>query len=127
MVLRSVAVWLLRVVLGFAFLGVGIMKLTGTGHTVEWFAAIGWGQWFRYLTGCVDVLGAALLFVPRWTRYGAIALTCSVGLASLISVTVLRGNPYWGNTQMVVMPFTLTCLTVVLAALASPLPDRRGV
>lgn len=76
---RTIAIWALRVVLGLIFLAVGATKLTGTGNTVEYFAAIGWGQWFRYLTGVLDIAGAALLFVPRWTCYGAIVLTCSVG------------------------------------------------
>jgi uncharacterized membrane protein YphA (DoxX/SURF4 family) len=118
--LKTVVIWSLRIVLGLAFLSVGVMKLTGTGHTVEWFAAIGWGQWFRYATMVVDIVGAVLLFVPGWTRYGAMALTCSIGLAALISVTVLRGDPNWGSAPMVVAPFTLTALTVLLAVLASP-------
>ena len=92
---RTIAIWALRVVLGLAFLAVGTTKLTGTRQTVEYFAAIGWGQWFRYLTGLLDIVGAALLFVPRWTCYRAIVLACSVGLATVISLTLLRGNPTW--------------------------------
>jgi putative oxidoreductase len=61
---RRIAIWTLRVVLGLIFLAIGTTKLTGTGHTVEYFAAIGWGQWFRYLTGVLDITGAVLLFVP---------------------------------------------------------------
>jgi uncharacterized membrane protein YphA (DoxX/SURF4 family) len=76
------------VVLGLTFLVIGTTKLTGTGNTVEYFAAIAWGQWFRYLTGLLDVAGAALLFVPKLTCYGAIALACSVGTATFISLTV---------------------------------------
>jgi uncharacterized membrane protein YphA (DoxX/SURF4 family) len=38
---RTIAVWALRVILGLIFLTVGITELTGTGHTVEWFAAMG--------------------------------------------------------------------------------------
>jgi putative oxidoreductase len=107
---RTIAIWALRVVLGPIFLAVGTTKLTGTGNIVEYFAAIGWGQWFRYLTGVLDIAGAALLFVPRWTCYGAVVLTCSVGLGTLISLTVLRGNPTWGAPAMVLVPLVLTLL-----------------
>jgi putative oxidoreductase len=118
---RGIAVWGLRVVLGLLFLGIGTTKLTGTGNTVEYFAAIGWGQWFRYLTGVLDIVGAVLLFVPRWTTYGAIMLACSVGMAALISLTVLRGNPVWGGSQMVVVvPLVFTLLAVLLAWLTRP-------
>jgi len=48
------------VVLGLIFLYVGATKLTETGNTVENFAAIGWGQWFRYFTGALDIAGVVL-------------------------------------------------------------------
>ena len=117
---RTIAIWALRVVLGLTFLAVGTAKLTGTGQTVEYFAAIGWGQWFRYLTGLLDIVGAVLLFVPRWTCYGAILLACSVGLGTLISLTVLRGNPTWGAPEMVLVPLVLTLLAAVLVWLTRP-------
>lgn len=112
---RTIVFWAWRVVLGLIFLAIGATKLTGTGHTVEWFAAVGWGQWLRYLTGVLDIVGAALLFVQRWTCYGATILTCSVGLGAFISLTVLRGNPTWGAPQMVLAPLVLTLLAATLA------------
>jgi uncharacterized membrane protein YphA (DoxX/SURF4 family) len=119
---RTIPIWALRVVLGLIFLYIGTTKLTGTRHTVEYFAAIGWGQWFRYLTGVLDIAGVALLFVPKWTCFGAIVLTCSVGLGTLISLTVLRGDPTWGsgNSEMVSVPLVFTLLAAVLAWLARP-------
>jgi putative oxidoreductase len=112
---RKIAIWVLRILLGLTFLVVGTTKLTGTGQTVEYFAAIGWGQWLRYLTGLIDIAGVALLFVPRGTCYGATLLTCSVGLATLISLTVLRGNPLWGGPAMVLVPLAITWAAAVLA------------
>jgi len=117
---KTIAIWSLRVVLGLIFAYVGATKLTGTGNTPEYFAAIGWGQWPRYATGSVDVAGAVLLFVPRWTGYGAIMLACSVGLATLISATVLRGNPDWGGPAMVAIPLIMTSLAILLAWLTAP-------
>jgi uncharacterized membrane protein YphA (DoxX/SURF4 family) len=117
---RTIAVWALRALLSFIFLFVGTTKLTGTGNTVEYFAAIGWGQWFRYLTGVLDVAGAALLFVPRWTWSGALVLALSAGTATLISLTVLRGNPTWGVPVMVVIPLALTALAILLMWMTRP-------
>jgi len=117
---RTIAIWALRVALGLAFLAIGTTKLTGTGQTIEYFAAIGWGQWFRYLTGLLDIVGAALLFVPRWTFCGAIVLACTVGLATLISLTLLRGDPTCGGSEMVSVPLVLTLLAAVLAWLTRP-------
>jgi putative oxidoreductase len=117
---RTIAIWALRVILGVAFLAIGTTKLTGTANTIPYFAAIGWGQWFRYLTGLLDVAGAALIFVPRLTCLGACMLLCSVGTGTLLSVTVLRGNPTFGGTQTVLVPFVFTLLAALLAWLTRP-------
>jgi putative oxidoreductase len=117
---RTIAIWVLRVVLGLVFLYVGTTKLTGTGHTVEYFAAIGWGQWFRYLTGSLDFVGAALLFSPKGPCLGALVLACSVGTGALISLTMLRGDPTWGGPEMVLVPLALAILAAVLAWLTRP-------
>jgi uncharacterized membrane protein YphA (DoxX/SURF4 family) len=118
---RMITIWGLRLGLGVIFIIVAVSKLTGTGNTVQYFAAIGWGQWFRYLTGSLDLLGVILLFLPRWTCYGAIILACSVGSAAVISLTVLRGNPVWGGPVMIVVPLVFTLVAMFLAWLAYPL------
>jgi uncharacterized membrane protein YphA (DoxX/SURF4 family) len=117
---RTITVWALRAILGFVFLALGITKLTGTANMVEYFAAIGWGQWFRYLTGVLDLAGAAMLFVPRLTFYGALALGCTVGTALILSLTVLRSNPTWSAPQNVLVPLVLTSLAALLAWLTRP-------
>lgn len=110
--MRLWAVWVLRVALGLAFLALGAAKLTGAAQTVELFAAIGWGQWFRYLTGALDVAGAVVLFVPRWTCYGAVLLACTVGSAAMFCVLQLHQNP--------AVPLALTLLAATLAWLTRP-------
>ena len=52
----------------------GTSKLRGVPMMVGLFEAIGVGQWFRYVTGGLEVLGAALLFVPRLSGIGALTL-----------------------------------------------------
>ena len=118
---RAIAAWVLRVVVGLLFLLIAATKLIGTADTVEYFEAIGWGQWFRYLTGSLDLVGTVLLFVPRYTFYGAVVLISSVGTATVLSVTALRGDPQWGDLAMVLQPLILTSLTVALAWLTWPL------
>ena len=103
---RLVAIWTLRVVLGLAFLAIGTAKLTGSLHTVQTFRAFGWGQWFRYASGSLDIIGALLLFTPRWTCYGALLLTCTVGLAAVLSL---------GRLQDLLPALTLTLLAALLA------------
>jgi putative oxidoreductase len=122
---QTMAIRALRAVLVLIFLAVGITKLTGTGNTVEYFTAIGWGQWFRYLTGLLDIAGSVLLIVPRCASYGAIVLAGSAGLATLISLTVLRGNPMWGDSVMVLVPLALTLLAAAVAWPTYPLTLKK--
>jgi len=107
---RATAIWVLKLVLGAVFLAIGGDKLAGGLQTIQFFAAIGWGQWFRYLTGLLDVAGAVLLFIPSWTCYGALLLVCTVGTATLICLILLHSNP--------AAPLTLTTLAATLAWLS---------
>jgi putative oxidoreductase len=43
---------------------------------VETFDKIGIGQWFRYVTGGIEVASAVLLLSPRLTPVGAALLVC---------------------------------------------------
>ncbi len=95
---------------------------------MEYFAAIGWGQWFRFATAVCDLAGATLLFVPRSTCYGAMLLTATVGSATLISITQLQGDPLWGGKEMVAVPLVLTGLAALPAWFTRPgfTPIDRG-
>jgi putative oxidoreductase len=107
---RFILTWILRVLLGVAFLGIGIEKLTGTMGTIPFFDAIGWGQWFRYVTGAFDTAGALLIFLPRWTFWGALIIACSVGLGTYLCVTKDLFNP--------IFPLAMTLLAATLMGLS---------
>ena len=107
---RLILTWILRVLLGVIFLGIGIEKLTGTMGTIPFFDAIGWGQWFRYASGVLDTAGALLVFAPRWTSLGALIITCTVGLGTFLCFTKALYNP--------IFPLAMTLLAATLAWLA---------
>jgi putative oxidoreductase len=107
---RLTIAWFLRVLLGLTFVGIGIEKLTGTMGTIPFFEAIGWGQWFRYASGALDAAGALLIFVPRWTSNGALIITCTVGLGTILCFTKALFNP--------IFPLVMTLLAATLVWLA---------
>jgi putative oxidoreductase len=107
---RLIATWILRILVGLAFLGIGIEKLTGTMGTIPFFDAIGWGQWFRYVSGAIDTTGALLIFIPRWTSLGAFIITCTVGLGTILCFTKELFNP--------ILPLVMTLLAATLVWLA---------
>jgi putative oxidoreductase len=68
----TVLSWLLRGLVALAFLAAGGSKLVAAPAMVAMFAAIGVGQWFRLLTGTLEVAGAIGLLLPRVTIYAAL-------------------------------------------------------
>ena len=56
--------------------------MSGMPEMVALFTAIGWGQWFRYVTGIHELTGAVLVVVPRTTRPGA-ALLATIMLGAV--------------------------------------------
>lgn len=89
----SVALWVVKGVLALAFVAAGGAKLYGVPMLVEEFQHIGLGQWFRYFTGSLEILGAILLLVPRRALFGALLLICIMIGATITHLFVIGGSP----------------------------------
>ncbi len=79
----------LKALAALAFLGAGSMKLIGNPDMIAVFDAIGAGQWFRYVTGLIEVVSAILLFVPGFQLIGAGLLAVTMVGAILAHVLIL--------------------------------------
>jgi len=90
---RILALEFLELALAGVFLLVGGAKLIGRHDMVALFQDIGVGQWFRYVTGTIEITGAALLIVPRLTGGSAILLGGLMIAATLIEFAVLHRPP----------------------------------
>ena len=69
----SIALWVSQIVLAAMFLFAGGSKLAGAPAMVNMFAAIGVGQWFRYVTGAIEAGAAIALLIPSAAPFGASA------------------------------------------------------
>ena len=70
----------------------GVAKLIGQPMMVETFEKVGVGQWFRYVTGAIEIASAILLLIPRLTPVGAALLVCTMAGAVLAHLLVLDGS-----------------------------------
>ncbi len=86
-------VWGVRILLAVAFGAAGASKLAGVPQMVQVFDAIGFGQWFRYLTGLVEIGGALLLLVPATGFLGGLLLAATMVCAVATHLVLIGGNP----------------------------------
>ena len=77
-----------EIALAGVFLLVGGAKLIGRPDMVELFRNIGFGQWLRYVTGILEVAGAAFMVVPLASGASAVTLGTVMVSAFAGSVTI---------------------------------------
>lgn len=85
-------VWGIRILLALAFGAAGGAKLAGVPQMVQVFDAVGFGQWFRYVTGVVEVGGALLLLVPATGFFGGLLLATTMLFAALTHLVLIGGS-----------------------------------
>ena len=88
-----IALWGAQIVLAGMFLLAGGSKLAGAAAMVALFDAIGVGQWFRYLTGTIEIVSAVALLVPSLAAFGAIALVPTMVGAVATHLFIVGGSP----------------------------------
>lgn len=114
--LPTVAILGSQAVLGLVGFGVGGAKITRHQDQVEDFQRFGYPQWFRIVTGVVEIgagigLIAGLLWLPGLTLAGGLLMSSVMGGAV---VTHLRtGDP----PSKTAVPATLLIFTVGLLAI----------
>jgi uncharacterized membrane protein YphA (DoxX/SURF4 family) len=73
------SLWGIRIGVAAVFALTGAEKFAS--YAPYWsgvFNAIGFGEWFRYFTGGVEILGGLLFLVPRATTAGAAILVATM-------------------------------------------------
>ena len=103
----GVALWALQALLALQFAAGGIVKVVGDPAMVGMFAAIGAGQWFRYLVGGLEIAGALGLLVPRLSGSAALGLVGLMAGAAANNAFVLGTNP--------LLPLALLAVSALVA------------
>jgi putative oxidoreductase len=82
-------------------------KFSNAEPSASTFEAIGLGDWFRHLTGALEVAGAAGLLMPPLAGLAGLALAALMVCASLTELVLFGGAP--------VLPLSLLVLCAVIA------------
>src|SRR5262245_14250556 len=100
--IMNVVLWILQIAAAGMFLMAGFSKLVGNEQMVGMFEAIGVGQWFRYLTGALEVAGAILLLIPTTSGLGALILAGVMAGAVMTHLFIIGGSPFMAIILLVV-------------------------
>ncbi|WP_157730634.1 DoxX family protein [Variovorax sp. HW608] len=79
--------------LALTFCVTGSMMLLGVPVMVELFDRVGIGQWFRYVTGGLEIVGSGLLMRAATRLLGALLLFFIMGAAIATHLFVIGGYP----------------------------------
>jgi uncharacterized membrane protein len=85
--------WLPRIAVAVVFAFIGKDKFAAQSQWVGIFDEIGFGQWFRYLTGALQVGGALLVLIPRTFAIGILVLVCTM-LGAMAAWIFFLGAPF---------------------------------
>ncbi|MBO7746282.1 DoxX family protein [Paenibacillus sp. MWE-103] len=105
----------IEILLALAFLGSGLSKAAGAKMQVESFNKLGLPQWFRVVTGLLQLVAVAGLVVGFW--YASWSAWAAVGLAFIMVCGVIahiRAKDAFGQ---MVPALVLAILAIVLACL----------
>jgi uncharacterized membrane protein YphA (DoxX/SURF4 family) len=70
--IRSIAIWILRLVPAIILLQTLYFKFTAHPESVKLFTEIGMEPYGRIGTGILELIASILILIPRFTGYGAI-------------------------------------------------------
>lgn len=105
----AIAAWIIQGLLALAFTAAAAAKFPGVPMMVAIFHQIGLGQWFRYVTASVEIIGVIALLTPGFAGPGALWLGITMGCAILTHLFVLHSNPA-GAVVLFALSLTLVWL-----------------
>lgn len=102
----ALTAWLPRIAVALAFGFIGLSKFRDP-MWIRVFARIGIGQWFRYLTGAMQIGGALLALVPRLALAGIAAIACTMFGAVVFWIA-------FGPGETAIVPGTLLAILIAI-------------
>ncbi len=79
----------IKIIISAAFVAAGTAKLAGAEMMIGIFEQVGQGQWFRYVTGAIEIGSVILLWIPGRQAIGAALLVCTMIGAVIAHFTIL--------------------------------------
>lgn len=86
----NITLWVLQGLLAVYFILGSTPKLFAMQGAPEMFAKIGFGEWFMYFTGAVELAGGIALVIPMLSSLAASGLAIVMVCATIANLTALE-------------------------------------
>jgi uncharacterized membrane protein YphA (DoxX/SURF4 family) len=104
----GVTLWVLQLIAAVLFAVSGFFKISGEAQSVTGFAQIGAGDWFRYLIGALEIVGAIALVIPLLSGIAGLVFSCLMLAAVITQFVMFDGD-------MIVFPGALLVVSLIIA------------
>jgi len=111
--MMSTLIIVVQIVLGLLFMLIGSMTVAGRKMFVENFRRFGYPQWFRVVTGSLEVLGGLGLLIGIWLPW--LAVLASTGLTLVMLGAASTHIRIREPLQKLVLPIVMGTLAIVVA------------
>lgn len=111
----TILAWILQGLLALLFIMAGVQKVAGSKMHTEAFTKWGYPQWFRVVTGVIELGAAVLLIIGYWNSTAAIigaAILVAVGIGGVI--THIRIKDSMKDTAMILVLGVLALVLLII-------------
>ena len=114
----TIYAWILQVILALMFIIAGSGKIFGSKMHIENFKTWGYPQWFRIVTGIIELVGAILLILGYWNETAPLigaAIFVAVGIGGVM--THIRMKDTLKDTAMILVLGILALILLIILLL----------
>lgn len=105
----------LQILLGLAFIGSGLSKLFGAKMQVEVFNHLKLPQWFRLVTGIVQLIGAATFVIGIWLPLFAVFGSLWIGITMFFAI--MSHVRVKDSVKQMISPMILMLISIIILIL----------
>lgn len=122
--IRSIGIWILRLVPAVILLQTLYFKFTAHPESVKLFTEIGMEPWGRIGTGIIELIAAILLLIPRFTGFGALLGLAMMTGALYFHLTKIGVNFNGDPLLFIYAVITFVCCAMLILIYKSKLEQQ---
>ena len=122
--IRSIGIWILRLVPALLLLQTLYFKFTAHPESVKLFTEIGMEPWGRIGTGIIELIAAILLLIPRFTGFGALLGLAMMTGALYFHLTKIGVNFNGDPLLFIYAVITFVCCAMLILIYKSKLEQQ---